>query len=423
MIENWLGRASKTVRDPASVLLLSILTSLVSIFASGILGVLALALWLLDCLRQRRLILVKPPFITPVLVYFVGVMISMALSSDPLTSAINLKKLLLFCYTFLMLNYFEPRHVRATVKWFFIILVSSALLGAFQYFFWMEIDWLNRITGFMSHWMTFAGQLMMGIVALAAYVVFGDGPDVRLRSGRTLISILALGMMAGALTLSLTRNAWLGTLAGLFVLITVFGVTRPPQSNLFDKGPLRWLHAVRWNAAAVAILLIFLVLLPTGFQSRIRASFDPEDTTTKGRLELLRTGANIIREHPLVGIGPRMVRSHYLEFRESDEFPEWMYQHLHNNLVQIAAESGLPTLFAWLAIWILAAKQLIGLAVRAKGDRFQFFLSVNGLAAIVAFQVAGLFEYNFGDSEILILLLFFVTAPYVVQRDRARKTA
>ena len=34
------------------------------------------------------------------------------------------------------------------------------------------------------------------------------------------------------------------------------------------------------------------------------------------------------------------------------------------------------------------------------------------MTCLVAFLTAGLFEYNFGDSEVLILLLFFAAAPY-----------
>jgi len=43
---------------------------------------------------------------------------------------------------------------------------------------------------------------------------------------------------------------------------------------------------------------------------------------------------------------------------------------------------------------------------------------MSGVAVLAAFLLAGLFEYNFGDSEILILLLFFITIPYVVHDEQ-----
>jgi hypothetical protein len=45
---------------------------------------------------------------------------------------------------------------------------------------------------------------------------------------------------------------------------------------------------------------------------------------------------------------------------------------------------------------------------------------MSGVAVLAAFLLAGLFEYNFGDSEILILLLFFITIPYVVHDEQEK---
>jgi hypothetical protein len=39
-----------------------------------------------------------------------------------------------------------------------------------------------------------------------------------------------------------------------------------------------------------------------------------------------------------------------------------------------------------------------------------------GLAAMVAMLVAGLFEYNFGDSEFLMLFLGLITLPWAAAR-------
>jgi hypothetical protein len=42
-----------------------------------------------------------------------------------------------------------------------------------------------------------------------------------------------------------------------------------------------------------------------------------------------------------------------------------------------------------------------------------------GLAAVVAMVVAGLFEYNFGDSEVLMLFLCLVTLPFAARLSSA----
>ena len=40
-----------------------------------------------------------------------------------------------------------------------------------------------------------------------------------------------------------------------------------------------------------------------------------------------------------------------------------------------------------------------------------------GIAAIVAMLAAGLFEYNFGDSEFLMLFLGLITLPFAASLD------
>ena len=44
-------------------------------------------------------------------------------------------------------------------------------------------------------------------------------------------------------------------------------------------------------------------------------------------------------------------------------------------------------------------------------------LVLGSMAAIVAFLVAGLFEYNFGDTEVLLVALALMALPFVVERD------
>jgi hypothetical protein len=44
-------------------------------------------------------------------------------------------------------------------------------------------------------------------------------------------------------------------------------------------------------------------------------------------------------------------------------------------------------------------------------------LAAAGLGAMAAMLAAGLTEYNFGDSEFLMLLLVMITLPFAANRD------
>jgi hypothetical protein len=80
---------------------------------------------------------------------------------------------------------------------------------------------------------------------------------------------------------------------------------------------------------------------------------------------------------------------------------------------QIAAERGLPALAIW--TWFIAA--LVAALFRLFRQGHERVLSATALAAIGAMLAAGLFEYNFGDSEFLMLFLVLVTLPFAARRS------
>ncbi|MCZ6878745.1 MAG: O-antigen ligase family protein, partial [Acidobacteria bacterium] len=297
-----------------------------------------------------------------------------------------------------------------------MVLGISAGYGILQYFWLLDINLINRIDGFMGHWMTFSGQLMLVSVALGGYLLFyqlprtlaggqsgtsqeaGKGEE---RVGWLSREVLSLGAWSVLLALFLfvlvlthTRSTWLGTIGGLLLLLSVY--------------------RLRWLLPGILILIALFFVLPSGLKERFYSGFDTTDTTTRIRLELLLTGKNIIVAHPWTGLGPNMVSLRYQDYNGTDEFPTWIYQHLHNNFLQIAAEMGVITLLIWVALWVRLFWDFARFFRDPASDRFLSCLAMSGIGVLVAFLLAGLFEYNFGDSEILILLLFFITIPYVV---------
>ena len=119
----------------------------------------------------------------------------------------------------------------------------------------------------------------------------------------------------------------------------------------------------------------------------------------------------MVRDHPLVGVGPDMVKERYAEYRDPLAVKP-INPHLHNVPIQIAAERGLPALAAWLAfIGVLGA----GL-IREFNRGAHRVLAAAAHAAVAATLTAGLFEYNFGDSEFLMLFLILATLPFAASR-------
>lgn len=382
----------------------SVVASAVSIAASGILLGAAGALWVTGSLHERRFDLKFPPFGWALIAFAGAVLLSIAFSSDPAYSARYLTKAVKLLLVLLVWNHVSRKQMETAFKAIFVVLGLSAVYGILQYAWLLDVNLLNRIRGFMSHWMTFSGQMMMGVVGLSCYLAlsrFGDSgsPDAPKRGERLFWWAVLLALLT-ALLLTFTRNAWLGTLTGL--------------------GGLLLLVNRRLIVPAVLALALLWLFLPPAFHERVLDSFDLRDTTTQSRLELLRTGAAMVADHPWTGVGPRMVPIAAAHYRSNQEFPGWLYQHLHNTPVQIAAEMGLVGLAAWLLLWGVLLRDFLRMARNgARRDWMGRFASANALCLSLAFLAAGLLEYNFGDSELLNLMVFFVLAPYVLTNREA----
>jgi len=113
-----------------------------------------------------------------------------------------------------------------------------------------------------------------------------------------------------------------------------------------------------------------------------------------------------------VSVGPDMVKEVYSQYRDQEAVQAVNF-HLHNVPMQIAAERGLPALIIWIGFIVVVVRDLLQ---RFRTSRYPS-IAAAGLAAVAAMLVAGLFEYNFGDSEFLMLFLVLITLPFAADRE------
>jgi O-antigen ligase len=127
----------------------------------------------------------------------------------------------------------------------------------------------------------------------------------------------------------------------------------------------------------------------------------------------------MVLDKPMFGQGPGMILTTYPRYRWP-EAPNPLAPHLHNNVLQIAAERGVPGLvfFLWWAGAVaLAAWREARLAREARGPAGA--AAAGALGVVAAIFVAGLVEYNLGDSEVLMLVLLLTAVPFALARSRA----
>lgn len=325
-----------------------------------------------------------PRFAVPLGVYVAWTLLSAALSRDPAVSVPDTKQLVLFLLVPLVFEFARGARARTLVSVALTIGAASALVGIVQYGVLNYGGLGRRPQGTLSHWMTYSGTLMLVICAGVSRLLF----DSRDRAW----AAVAMPALVTSLALTLTRSAWVGVFAGVGTLFLL------KDRRLVGLLPI-----------AVAVVV---AVAPASVTDRVYSMFDRNDPTSRDRMAMLESGQAMVRDHPLTGVGPDMVSRVYPRYRMP-----WAVQpsnpHLHNVPMQIAAERGLPALAAWL--WFLVAA-VRGLWPRLRRSRSPA-LAAGGLAAIAAMLAAGLFEYNFGDSEFLMLFLVMITVPFAADRD------
>ena len=349
--------------------------------AQILLGVLLLC-WVVGLVRDRSLP-TAPTFFVGLLAYSGITLISSLFSVAPLESFIDDRQLLLFLIVPAV--YDLARGQRATMASDVIITVgaAAAAYGIVQYGM-LHFDSLGqRPRGTLGHYMTYSGTLMLVIGVAASRLVFGSRDRVW--------PALVMPALVVALSLTLTRSAWVGACVAVGVL--------------FILKDLRLLGLLPVVAA------LFFAFAPDSVTNRMVSMFDLRDPSNRDRLAMARTGSAMVRDFPLTGVGPAMVQRLYPQYRDPDAV-QAINPHLHNVPLQIAAERGLPALGIWIAFIAVLAYGLFRLFRTEREPT----LAAAGLAAIFAMLSAGLFEYNFGDSEFLMLFLILVTLPFAAAR-------
>jgi len=142
---------------------------------------------------------------------------------------------------------------------------------------------------------------------------------------------------------------------------------------------------------------------PPGLRQRALSIADPADLTARERVFMLRTGLAIARDYPLTGVGPGQVKEVYPKYVLPGALRSER-SHVHNTPLQILVERGPLGLLAWGWFWVAFFVET-GRALQrlAPGQTRERTLLAGSVAAIAGFLVAGLFEFNFGDSEVVMV--------------------
>jgi len=272
-------------------------------------------------------------------------------------------------------------------------LLTSAFLSALAGIFISLINGVSlqhRLKGFTSHWMTYSGLLTMVFVFFFIYSIY------QFSGKKRIINLLLLTVIFTAIILSLTRSAWVGIFISLGIFI-LYSLRQKPLILLIPT---------------IFLLIVFLVL-PGSIKKRIKSIFDMNNVTNLDRIHMIYTSVEIVKDYPFTGVGPDNVKEVYPQYRHPKATKN--NPHLHNNFLQIAAERGLPALIIFI-IFILSV-YLSLFKKTNNSNRYIKNITLGVIFLFTTFLISGLFEYNFGDSEIKFMLFFFLTIPFLSYKD------
>lgn len=258
-------------------------------------------------------------------------------------------------------------------------------------------DW--RASGFFGHYVTYAEVLQLVIALTLGLLV--SAPNKRSRVAvLLLIALVGLGF---ALLMTVTRAVWLGCLVSSLIILAL---------------TIRRRTLLIIGAFAVPLIFGGLYLLQL---KRNVAFFDRQDASTTWRETVWRGGFNLLLSKPrhlLIGVGMDSIKAHWREWGLFDGGRIPM-GHMHSNFLQIALERGVPALCLWLAFLAVYVRTLWRSlqSTEASLGWMERGMLVGALGGFAGFFVSGVVHYNWGDSEVVMVLYFVMGLAIAVHRE------
>ena len=243
--------------------------------------------------------------------------------------------------------------------------------------------------------MTFSALQLSVLLLLLAHWFFSDRRLPRWAYS----SILILSV---AILFAWTRSIWIAAVPSTLYLFWF------------------WKPKMMWVVPVAAV--IGFAVAPPATRERLTSLVNPQsEDSNRHRIVTFRTGAEMIKAHPWFGLGPEQIGKQFLSYVPADvqrPLPVGYYGHLHNIYLQYAAERGIPAMLVMM--WLIGGNALglreVSAPPSARPSQARFVLH-GAIAFTIAILVEGLFEFNLGDSEVLMMFVSVLALAYAAIRS------
>jgi O-antigen ligase len=370
------------------LLLLSFsLTLPISISLAEPLVFLAIPLWVYGLISRRDASLFQCPYFWPVAIFALIALLSSLWGVRPEVSLMKCHRLFLLSVVFMMGTAFRPdcengwEKVRLSV----VLFVAGTTLRAIYDVVRVAIEVGRGVplydTGNMRDPQMY---LVSSCFLLAAFI--GRGRDRRNHMAPLLLGLNAIGLI-----LHFKRGVWF--------------------SILFSAGLMSWLARRRKIVMAVVLSAVALAFVPQ-VRNRMELLKKEWSDNLGGRHVLwTQVAPAMLKQYPL-GMGFKATK--HEDFLPYAAYVQPKLDHLHNNVLQVTLEMGSAGLAAWLGWMAMTFWMLYKASYGRAGEAAE--LALGALGAFCGLMFNGMVEYNFGDSEILMLLCFLMGLSWVIHQ-------
>lgn len=323
-----------------------------------------------------------------IMLFIVWTMISTILSIDARTSG---RELIGFLGEIsLMFGVFnvgldkDLKFRRKLINLLLIFCVLQSIYGILQYFTGLDIthktrlEPFTRIRGTLGHWNSLGGILGMVLPVMLSYTIFS--PQIR----QKVLYSVSFVVLSLALIFTSTRGAWIGTFAGVIVIL---------------------ISKFRWKT----LLLIFFLPLVLLIQPVRKRLYDTLVNLEPARIYMWQKSVEMIKEKPITGYGlgtfqKLLYEKHFDEEGKKVIGVEKEHFHSHNILLNTAVETGIlgSILLALILIFIL--KYAISLIKTSEITKLPIILGIMG--GVVDFCLHGMVDNTLrGETAYLFWFL------------------
>jgi O-antigen ligase len=326
-------------------------------------------------------------------------------------------------FLYLMVWNFSDRRREKIMVWALFAFPVAICLPGLVFFlskrnlFFPFVNEFAQFCGTFVNHNNFAGLIMLGFFLGVGLLMAIQKRGAEFRSelwARWALLSIPLVVLLVSLQLSMSRSGWVALFAAGAGLLVWLGFSS-------DRKKFRTYFAVTLLVLVLGVV-ISLVLGKSLIKARMLTLNDffkdpASGLTLTGRKLIWKSTLGMIKDHPVLGVGPGNYWLEYPHYRTPGDF--FGEHHAHNDLLQLAAESGIPSA-ALMVLLFIAGFRIWRQNYRREMTRFQHRVSIGIVFGMLAFLVQDQGDFHFyipGLAYYFLALASFLLKPRKNRHD------